>query len=118
MAEVSGSYSYSCSYFTPAPAPPLVPPQFEDLGFELTKERSIGIGYPAEISSLNKLPGGWVGHLDHDDGYDEYDHVILMTSDARYLVGQSAHGHMLKVRREMMLVMMIKKLMILRMAMS
>ena len=69
---MSGSYSYSCScsYFTPAPAPPLVPPQFEDLGFELTKERLIGIGYPAEISSFKKLPSGWVGHLDHDDGAD------------------------------------------------
>ena len=57
--EVSGSYSYSCScsYFIPAPAPPLVPPQFEGLGFELTKERLIEIGYPAEIS----FPfGGWV----------------------------------------------------------
>ena len=66
-AEVCGSYSYSCScscsYFTPAP-------QFENLEFELTKKRLVGIGYPAEISSFKKLPSGWVGHLDHDDGAD------------------------------------------------
>ena len=48
---MSGSCICSCSYFTPAPS--LLPPQFEDLGFELTKENLIEIVDPAEISIFN-----------------------------------------------------------------